>query len=146
MIKKTYCGCFIPLDDVRRAIKHIQYDRLDIEIQNPHITLQYKPKDYHEEFLGIPIQVTVIGYGRDCDNEGLLVRTHSDVEELNHLFHTIKNPHITLSKSQHGASINTAYLDFQPCEPFFLEGVYGIFTDTGIITNKEDLLIKQTRG
>ena len=74
---------------------------------------------------------TVVGYGNDGLNEGLLVDWKDGDAELRELFDQIKVPHITLSRGEYSESLNTRYLEFKPVEPFVIEGVFGGVVNTG---------------
>ena len=98
-------------------------------IGEPHVTLSFKPDKAasHSDLWGTKATVTVIGYGKNEDNEGVLVKVQTENEQLQASFDEIKVPHITLSVSENGKPVNTAYLNFKPCEEICIEGVFGAF-------------------
>ena len=109
---------------------------LEKDIQNKHITTEFRPKQTHQDLYGKTATFKVIGYGNDDKNEGFKVEMVSceDVA-LKELFDNIPLPHITLSVSNDGKPVNTAKLDFQPVNGQIVTGKFGGF-DNGTVVYK----------
>ena len=88
--------------------------RLEKDIENKHITTEYRPKKSHEHLYGERATFAITGYGCDGQNEGYSVTLLScDNEELVNLFNQIPVPHITLSVSREGRPKDTCNLTFE---------------------------------
>lgn len=92
-------------------------DNLDHELQkdieNKHVTTEFRPANSHEHLYGTEATFIVTGYGNDSVNEGYSVKlAHCDNDELIELYNNIAIPHITLSVSLEGKPVNTANLEF----------------------------------
>ena len=86
---------------------------LDKLIKNQHVTTEFKPLITHSELYGEKVFFIVTGYGNDKENEGLSVKLYGETkEQLKELYKKIPVPHITLSVSEHGKSVNTSRLVF----------------------------------
>ena len=123
-----YIGCFISPSSLEAAIAGLGV-RLSKPIACPHITFAYMPKTVDTSLFGERVIFRAVGYGRDEENEGLLVEPLCVPARLKTLADEIDVPHITLSVSDSGEPVNTRYLQFTPIEPFELEGTFGGFTD-----------------
>lgn len=73
-----------------------------------HVTLAYKPtpEKLAQYTIGQKVEVRIVGYGKDDENEGLLVEFDGIP------YYGAKNKHITLSCSKNGKPVNTGYLNF----------------------------------
>lgn len=131
-----YLGCFINSEELDAAICGIRRKRLKREIQHPHITLSYRPERVNRLMFGKLIHITIIGYGNDGMNEGLLVRLYSDDSDVQTMIEQVCVPHITLSVSSDGKSLNTRYLSFESIVPVQLTGRFGGFTKYGRVVLK----------
>lgn len=131
MEKIKYIGCFFDLAEVHSQIAQLGKERLYKTIENPHITFKYRPDSVPEELFGLPVRVKVIGYGRDEENEALLVEFSELPEALIPLTEEISVPHITLSIAADGKSVNSRALTFFPIKSFYLEGVFGGMEESG---------------
>ena len=133
MGKYKYIGCFFEYESLYGVVKKLRKHPLAIEKTVPHVTFQYKPDFVDTSLFGIPILVTIIGYGSNGENEGLLVELTSDNEQINSMIRQIPVPHITLSVSENGQAVNTRYLDFTLFEkPMQIVGHYGGFSESEI--------------
>lgn len=93
---------------------------LEKDIENKHITTEFRPSKSHEELYGCEAKFIVTGYGNDEVNEGYSVKLIScESDELIELYNSISNPHITLSVSKEGKPVNTSKLTFDPAEDDF---------------------------
>lgn len=95
--------------------------RLFREIENQHITLAFRPDEekFKEllNYVGTKQAFEIKGYGNDGKNEGLLVELKSPIP-----YYGAEQQHITLSVSQDGKPVDTAFLEFD--KPIPLE--YGL--------------------
>lgn len=128
-----YVGCFLDFETLHQKIKSYKSERLYRSIVNPHITFSYRPQTVPTELFGISIKVKVVGYGCDGENEALLVEFVDLPETLANLANQITTPHITLSVSEHGRSVNSNNLVFEPITPFYLEGIFGAMDESGVV-------------
>lgn len=99
-------------------------------ISCPHVTIEYMPRDAHGELFGATQVMTVVGYGNDGRNEGVMVELGAVGDgKLDRLGESVPLPHVTLSVSRDGKPVDTGGLEFVPLdEPFELEGRFGGFT------------------
>ena len=116
---------------------------LENPINNPHITVVYRPAIDHNDFYGADVYAVVRGYGNDGINEGYLVELipgdgkKARNIEFCKLLCDIKTPHITLSVSNDGKPVDTNKLTFETLpmnEQFVLECRFGAF----VVTEYED--------
>lgn len=130
MGKIIYTGVFFDASALYAAMnKHLPRKKLHRQIENPHVTVQYKPKTVNTSLFGQEVEFTVTGYAVDENNEGVAVRFSEDglSQELRELLETIKVPHITLSVSKNGRPVDTGRLHFEACQPFRIRGTYRPF-------------------
>lgn len=129
-LKNTkYCGIFVDSEELYQKMP----GTLDKVIEHPHVTIKYRPEEQelHGHLIGQNVEIEAIGYGKDEENEGLLVRLKADNDELQKLCDQIPVPHITLSISENGKAVNTSNLQFAELqEPFLINGSYGAFIAT----------------
>lgn len=82
-------------------------------VDNPHITFGYKVEP-HQDILWNQIYfIEITGYGNDGVNEGYCVEIPDCIGQ--HYFGA-ETPHITLSVSEDGSPVNTAFIEFDPLE------------------------------
>ena len=96
------------------------------DIKDKHITCAFRPvSEMAEElakFLGLEFRVKVIGYANNGENEGLLCEPVDSFP-----YYGAEKMHITLSCSEKGKPVNTAFLDFKEIdEPYIVTGVMGV--------------------
>lgn len=134
-----YHGCFIDKHLLKEAINNSALNQfrkeLEKEIEFPHITFKFAPKDEDVavSLFGESIKFIAIGYGNDGQNEGLLVKVQSENPWLQEKIDQIAVPHITLSTSATGKAFNTAKLDFQEIKPIEMTAIYGAYTQEMLI-------------
>lgn len=121
----NYIGCFVKSGTLHKAIRSIRQKPLENDIQFPHITFSYMPEEVNQELFGTLVSITVIGYGNDGNNEGLLVQLSSENIDVQEMIDKIQVPHITISVSNNGQPVNTRYLSFSAIEPIHLTGKVG---------------------
>lgn len=100
-------------------------------IRNQHVTHEFRPKEINKNLFGQTATLKIIGFGADDENEGYLVKITKASGEIYEAFKDIECLHITTGVSATGKPVNTANLNFEPCEPFTVEATYGGFTDKG---------------
>lgn len=130
MSKVIYTGAFIDAKELERQLeKHgVNRQKLWREIRDTHATFQFRPKEVDESLFGCPVDIRVIGYGVNAQNEGLLVEISCGNEKVQALCDQVEVPHITLSVSEDGKPVNTRYVDFAPVQnPFIVQGIYDAF-------------------
>lgn len=127
-----YIGCFVDFHELHAAIGQPEA-RLARVIENPHVTFVYRPDSVDLSLFGIPIALTVTGYGNDGINEGLSVTIDTENAALQAMAKDIPVPHITVSVSEDGEPVDTAKLQFTPIEPFRLTGYFGGFRFDGSV-------------
>ena len=120
-----YIACFVPYYRLMAAVTPIREQRLEREILQPHVTVQYQPETVDERLFGENVLIRVTGYGCNGRNEGLSVQVQSRNPDLQKLLDRIAVPHITLSVARDGSSVDTRELDFHPVEPFTVRGRFG---------------------
>jgi len=124
----SYIGCFFPAEELYAALAPMRKAPLPREIDAPHVTYIYNPREVDTSLFGLPITATVIGYGADGENEGVSVRLSAEDPRLQKCLDTIAVPHITLSVSETGKPVNTDKLHFAPTEPVKITGTFGGYT------------------
>lgn len=130
MSKVIYTGAFVDSEEIERKLEEcgIERTKLSRQIKDTHVTFQFRPKEVDETMFGFPVDIRVIGYGVNPQNEGLLVEITSANETVQKLCDQVKVPHITLSVSEDGKPVNTCYINFNPIKkPFSIMGIYGAF-------------------
>lgn len=129
-----YHGCFVDKHQLKDIINNsslkLSRTALEKEIEFPHVTFKYAPKDIDvaTSLFGSHIKVVAVGYGNNGENEGLLVKVFSDIPWLQEKIDKIPVPHITLSTSATGEAKNTSNLDFREIEPIEMTCIYGAYT------------------
>lgn len=135
--KYRYIGCFFNKEYLWESIKAVDTNPLYKVIEAPHITFKYRPEFVDESLFGEEIQVKVLGYGNDGQNEGLLVELHTENATLTEMANSIEVQHITLSIGVDAEAVDTKYLDFTPIEPFYIVGHFGGFIKGGIVDTEK---------
>lgn len=120
-----YVGCFVDPDVLHEKLTPLSRTPLSTPILMPHVTVSYRPAAVDQSLFGIPVRIRIVGYGRDENNEGLLVELSTQEPRLEKLLQTVEIPHITLSISQSGKAVNTRRLHFTAVDPIELPSVYG---------------------
>ena len=126
-----YCALFVSSRELDAAAARIRTGTLCRRIGRPHVTLAFRPAEFHAELLGTRASLLVRGYGSDGQNEGLLVTIETEDKTLRALAAAVERPHITLSVGPKGRPVDTARICFRPVTPFRLAARYGIFCADG---------------
>ncbi len=130
-----YTGCFFDPDDLEKRLSYISRRPLSRSILVPHVTVQFRPECVDDSLFGLEVRVRIKGYGRDENNEGVLVELSAQNPQLMEHLQAIAVPHITLSISNIGKPVNTRNLHFEAVQEVELTGKYGGFTvDHRVIT------------
>ena len=132
-MKKLYCALFPDREMFRQAIKNLRSSPLPHEVEALHMTVAYRPQDYHEDLLGRTAVITICGYGNDGKNEGFLVKASSEDPQLQILLDKVGAPHITLAVAEGGIMADTAKIMFQEINHVSFPAKYGIFQSDGTI-------------
>ena len=136
MYHYKFTGCFVDPQEFWNKIKKIRTSPLRIAVPIPHVTFAYRPAFIDESLFGIPMTITITGYGCDGQNEAVKVKVKSDNPKLEKMIQAIAVPHITISLSEGAEAVNSRGLDFKPVQHVTLQGVYGSATeDDEVITN-----------
>ena len=102
--------------------------KLDKVIGWQHVTYGFKT-EYPEDIHGKPVDVKVVGYGNDGQNEAYLVMLPKWTKDI---YSGSDVKHITLSVAHGAKPVDSCKLTFEPLEPFILEGVFGYFDKDGV--------------
>lgn len=120
-----YVGCFIKEKEFTEILQRVPGKRLERLIEHPHITFVYEPEKVDESLFGEEIKIRVVGYGNDGENEGVKVELFTKSTILQDMIGDISVPHITISVSKEGKSVNTNQLNFHTIDPFEISGKFG---------------------
>lgn len=132
-----YIGCFVNRQELLEKVQPFADSRLHKIIENPHVTFAYRPDNVDETLFGKMVSIRVMGYANNGHNEGVKVELSSDDPAIREMAAKIKVPHITLSVSETGESVDTWALDFRETEPFEISGIFGGVTeDKKVVTEK----------
>lgn len=131
-----YIGCFLDPRELLSATREYAHRHLARIISAPHVTFQYQPEEVDEALFGQPVEITVLGYGNDGENEGLLVQLTSPSPAVQAMAEAIPVPHITISVSETGKPVNTGGLSFREIPPFRLTGVFGGYQEGGVVVTR----------
>lgn len=126
-----YCGCFLDPQAVKKGLDGVLRNVLYRQIPDLHITFAYRPDSVPWDEMGKEVRVNVVGYGNDGENEALLVEFAEVPAGLQELAARIAVPHITLSVSREGRSVNSRWLEFTPIAPYTLTGIFGVMDEDG---------------
>lgn len=124
-----YVACFVDPKALHEKLTAFPRTPLSHPILTPHVTVSYRPDFVDQSLFGTAVRVRVVGYGSDEENEGLRVELSTRDKRLEKLLRAIELPHITLSISKTGKSVNTRSLNFTAVAPFELLGKYGGYTE-----------------
>lgn len=130
MKKVIYTGVFVNAEELAKQLQESGLNRVahEKEIEDTHVTFEFRPKVVDESLFGTPVDILVTGYGSDDENEGLSVRIMCQNQQVQEIGSSVEIPHITLSISRDGRAVNTRRLVFHPIEtPFVIKGVYKAF-------------------
>ena len=116
-----YIGCFFEPQKIHKHLKEFPRQPLYRAITYPHVTLVYLPGEVPREAFGQKVIVRCVGYGCDGENEALLVEFAELPDVLQSYAQSVEVPHITLSVSKQGQSVNSKYLNYQPISPFLMD-------------------------
>lgn len=98
--------------------------KLDKVVIFQHVTYGFKT-EYPMEMHGKPVDIQVVGYGNDGQNEAYLVKLPKWTKEF---YRGSDVKHLTLSVSYGAKPVDSYKLNFTPIEkPFILEGIFGYF-------------------
>lgn len=101
------------------------------EILHQHITFSYMPEneilEKAKNVLNEKATFRCISYGNNGKNEGYKVELVKSSDDIAKLFAKIPIPHITTGLGYSGKAVDTAYLNFRPCEVFEVNGTFGFF-------------------
>lgn len=128
-----YIGCFIEPEEFAKILARIPEKRLYRIIEHPHITFAYRPADADESLFHEKINIRVVGYGNNTENEGVKVELSMDHPRLQKMAESIAVPHITISVSKDGRSVDTGALSFREIPPFEITGRFGGYTWQGTV-------------
>lgn len=135
----TYVGCFVKFEDFQSAINCVRKNPLEKDIQDPHITFEYRPEKVDQSLFGKKIHIKIVGYGNNGQNEGLNVQLESDDPSVQAMIDQIEVPHITIAVSREGKPVNTKNLDFEAIHSIKMEGTYGGYTTWGEVVVSDQL-------
>lgn len=135
-MKYIYTGVFFDANELFNKFNcNIGANRLARSIENPHVTFTFKPDTVTPELFGKPVKFRVIGYACDGKNQSVRVEVITIPTSLHAEYDKIKQPHITISVSADGKSVDTGKMKFEPIEnPFCIIGKYGAYTTDGVCT------------
>lgn len=128
-----YIGCFVDFKQFHTYIDGIRKHPLQKNIEYPHVTFAYKPETVDTDLFGTEIAITIIGYGNDGENEGVLVTLTTDHGRLNEMIKQIAVPHITIAISKGAEAVNTKNLYFEAIEPVAITGIMGGYLENGTV-------------
>ena len=119
-----YYGLFIESGDIKPGT-------LECPISHPHITFEFKPKEWPTHLIGKTFDIQIVSEGNDGVNEGLGVKLP---EELLPYYKGAKIPHITLSVAKGGIPVSTAFIDYAPYDGGTVQATMKLFTSSGPVS------------
>ena len=119
-----YVGCFFDYEELTEKVAALRKNPLECPKKKPHVTFEYGPDSVDTALFGEEILVTIVGYGNDGENEGVLVTISSENDRIMDMASKIPVPHITLAVSPVGKAVNTKFLQFTPVDPICIVGHY----------------------
>lgn len=134
-----YTGCFLPLEKIDEVSHYYGLTHLDQIVQNPHMTVEFRPRTVDESLFGEEVRITLVGYGNDTKNEGFKVVAHTKNAKLQQIIEKVLVPHITISTSRSGKPIDTGLLDFSQIKPVTLLARYGAYNRFGQVITTPDV-------
>lgn len=111
--------------------------KLAKNIDNKHVTTEFRPSVTHEYLYGEKVKLRIDAYGNDGENEGLFVNgITTDNLDVLLLFMNVETPHITLSVSENGKPVNTSKIKFSETwnGDEYIDATFGAFTGKEVIT------------
>lgn len=137
--KYIYTACFLPLEQIYEISNYYGLTHLEQVVQNPHMTVEFRPQTVDESLFGEQVEITLVGYGNNARNEGFKVVAHADNAKLQQMIEKILIPHITISTSRSGKPVDTKSLNFDRIKPTTLLGTYGAYNQFGQIITTPDV-------
>ena len=134
-----YMGVFFAQEEVNAWAQAFDENGLEKRINNPHVTLKFRPSAEDIEALVPHIGEEVVdAYGNDRENAGFRIGEYeTSAHTIRSMLESIKIPHVTTSISDAGKPVNTPRL-FEgrkgcsfPIKPFVLKGKIGAFCSDG---------------
>ena len=120
----NYDGLFFDAKNTNKLLSQ-DYNKLEIVKRPLHITMSTTPK---KELYGKTVQIKVIAYGSDGQNNGFQVELPIELQNIYQNKEengTEITPHITTSMSLGASAKNTKNLEFKKIDyPFFIEATY----------------------
>ncbi|KQX68465.1 hypothetical protein [Paenibacillus sp. Root444D2] len=125
-----YVGLFIT--DEFKSILHTKSPILHENIiNNPHVTIDYKPKQIsYYKLIGETHEIEITGVGNNADNQGFKVNLPPEIIKI---YNGSRLPHITVSLNNNAEAVNTWKLNFKEIDSFKVLGRLGLSTDKGIL-------------
>ena len=137
-----YMGVFFAQEEVNAWAQAFDENGLEKRINNPRVTLKFRPSAEDIEALvphiGEEVDFVVDAYGNDRENAGFRIGEYeTSAHTIRSMLESIKIPHVTTSISDAGKPVNTPRL-FEgrkgcsfPIKPFVLKGKIGAFCSDG---------------
>jgi hypothetical protein len=143
MTQPIYTGVFFTASNIYAKIT----PALSKKIDNPHVTVRFRPESVDKRLFGAEVAASVVGYACDGRNEGWRVELHSDNVALQDMLDRIAVPHITLSVSEDGQPVDTAKLHFHAIKPFAIAGgkFGGFYPNSGVVVKPSQKKPKKRR-
>lgn len=130
-MKVIYAGIFFDEETYKKLKAQSLTGILDKSIPNPHVTLEFKPKELlPNEMIGKEVEVTIVGEGNDGMNHGYKVKLTDDVKQY---YKGSKIVHITMSINYPAKPADTKDIKFENRSTFNVKGKIGYFTDKGVV-------------
>lgn len=126
-----YIGCFVDPQELAQKTAHLRQTPLSRTIDEPHITFAFRPKQIEDALFGETVDITLVGYGNDGENEGFSVELSTENPHVEAMFREIDTPHITIAVSETGKPVNTRNLEFSSIGPICLKGTFGGYLSNG---------------
>jgi len=129
-----YLGLFVEKEDLLKKLKeegNPEWKRLSKTIEEPHVTIYYKPADdISFSLFGKEVEVEVYGYGNNGKNEGLFVRMPEEdgawAKIKQYVDRDDRKFHITVSHSEESTPKETENIEFEEIsKPFRIRMKFG---------------------
>ena len=134
----VYTGIFFDPDTIYGKF----VPKLKKKMRTPHVELKYKPTESQlfTSIIGKEINVKIVGYGINDNNEALLVEINSEEPAIIVTTEDIPTPNITLSVSEEGKPRDAIFLHYDILdEPVEVTGKYGLYSNNKVIDTQEKL-------
>lgn len=143
MASPIYIGVFFKAQNIYAKITPALSNKID----NPHVTVRFRPESVDKRLFGSEVAANVVGYACDGRNEGWKVELRSDNVSLQELLDRIAVPHITISVSEDGQPVDTAKLNFRAVTPFAIaNGKFGgFYPNSGVVVKPSQKKQKKRR-